>query len=96
LMGPLHDQLKTLLAAETVDLAAVRAKIEEIGRIHVELRMVQIQEHLEFQTILTPAQKTKFQDMMRQRMEHRPGPGPGPRPNPNNRPNNNRPNQPHH
>ncbi|MBX7058300.1 MAG: Spy/CpxP family protein refolding chaperone [Leptospirales bacterium] len=79
-MRPLRDQLRGMLQADQVNLEAVRAKLQELGAIHVELRMLHIQERLEFEALLTPQQRQQLRAM---RPEHPgrsddDGPGPGP------------------
>lgn len=68
-MKPLHDELRKLLEADKVDLAAVRNKLQAISAVHVEMRMLHIQGRLEFESILTPEQKTKLREMHKQRMD---------------------------
>lgn len=68
-MRPLHDQLRALLEAERVDLAAVKAKLTEISAAQVEMRLLHIQERLEFQSLLTAEQKTKLRALMQEKME---------------------------
>ncbi|MCE9599598.1 MAG: Spy/CpxP family protein refolding chaperone [Spirochaetia bacterium] len=66
---PLHEQLRGLLEAEKVDLTAVRQKLTEISAIQIETRMQHIQHRLEFESILTPEQKTKMRQIHKDRME---------------------------
>jgi Spy/CpxP family protein refolding chaperone len=68
-MRPLHEQLRALLEAERVDLGAVKAKLTEISAAQVEMRLLHIQERLEFQTLLTAEQKTKLRALMQEKME---------------------------
>lgn len=68
-MKPLHEELRKLLEAEKVDLAAVRNKLQAISAVHVETRMLHIQGRLEFESILTPEQKTKLREMHKQHMD---------------------------
>ena len=68
-MKPLHDELRKLLEADKVDLAAVRNKLQAISAVNVEMRMLHIQGRLEFESILTPEQKAKMREMHKQRMD---------------------------
>lgn len=68
-MKPLHEELRKLLEADKVDLAAVKAKLQQISNIHVEMRMLHIQGRLEFESILNPEQKAKLRAMHKEHME---------------------------
>lgn len=68
-MRPLHQQLRALLEADKVDLAAVRQKLTEISAIQIDTRMQHIEGRLEFESILTPEQKAKMRKMHKDHME---------------------------
>lgn len=81
-MRPLREQLGQLLRAEQVNLDQVRAKLQQISAIHVELRMLKIRERLEFEALLTPEQRQQLRRMRPERPnrgdEDRRPPGPPP------------------
>lgn len=68
-MKPLHEELRKLLEAEKVDLAAVKSKLQAISAVQVEMRMLHIQGRLEFESILTAEQKAKMREMHKQHMD---------------------------
>lgn len=70
-MRPLHEELRRLLEAEKVDLAAVRRQLETISKGHVEMRMQDIQGRLEFEALLTVAQKKKLKEIHKKKDERR-------------------------
>lgn len=68
-MPILHEQLKTLLEAEKVDLNLVRAKLQEISNRQLDIRMIQIQGRLDFESHLTTDQREAFKISQRRKLE---------------------------
>ncbi len=68
-MKPLHEELRGLLEANTVDLKAVRSKLQAISNVQLELRMLHIKGRLDFESILTPDQKAQLKKIQKERME---------------------------
>ena len=68
-MPNLHDDLRSLLESEKVDLNSVRAKLQEISNNQLDLRMIQIQGRVEFEGQLNSEQKNKFKNINKQRFE---------------------------
>ncbi|TFH41283.1 MAG: periplasmic heavy metal sensor [Chrysiogenales bacterium] len=58
-IAPKRIQLKKLLLEDTVDLVKVRALLQEIGNLRVELHLLRIQHRLEIESKLTAEQKAK-------------------------------------
>ncbi|TGL35318.1 periplasmic heavy metal sensor [Leptospira koniambonensis] len=86
----LHESLRKLLESPKVDLVAVKSKLKEISDIQLELRFLHIKGRLEFESILTPDQKQKLNQLHKERLNrlkerrdfppHHHGPPPGPPP----------------
>lgn len=84
-LKPMHEELRALLEANTVDLKAVRAKLQSISNVQLELRMIHIKGRLDFESVLTPDQKAQLKKITKERMdkmrehhgENRPHRGPG-------------------
>lgn len=68
-MRPLHEDLRKLLEADKVQMSAVRAKLEAISKIQVEMRLYHIEGRLAFEATLTPQQKAKLREMHEKRMK---------------------------
>ncbi len=61
--APKKIAVHRLLLEDSADIARIRSLVKELGDIHVEMRMLKIQEHLDTEKILTPAQRTKWRSM---------------------------------
>lgn len=73
-ISALQDTLREKLEAKIVDLKEVKAQLQKIAEKQVEMRMLVIQRHLEFEKILTDEQKEEWKAIMekhRERMEKR-------------------------
>lgn len=70
-MRPLHEELRTLLEADKVDMSKVRTQLEKIAALQVDLRLSHIEGRLEFEAILTPEQKAKLKTMHKKRQDER-------------------------
>jgi Spy/CpxP family protein refolding chaperone len=68
-MPILHEQLRTLLEAEKVDLNLVRAKLQEISNRQLDIRMIQIQGRLDFESHLTNDQREAFKNSQKRKLE---------------------------
>ncbi|WP_411823992.1 Spy/CpxP family protein refolding chaperone [Leptospira sp. 'Mane'] len=68
-MSPLHEDLRSILESEKVDLTAVKSKLQEISNIQLDIRMIQIQGRLEFESQLNAEQKTTVKAMHKKRMD---------------------------
>lgn len=68
-LPPLHEELRKLLEANKVDLSAVRAKLRQIEDVQVELRILHIEDRLEFESFLTPEQKQKLAKLHKERIQ---------------------------
>ncbi len=68
-LSPLHEDLRKLLEASKVDMGLVRSKLKEIADIQLELRIYHIQDRLEFESFLTPEQKSKLTKMHKERIQ---------------------------
>lgn len=68
-LTPLHEDLRKLLEATKVDMGAVRSKLKQIGEIQLELRILHIEDRLEFESFLTPEQKQKLSKMHKERIQ---------------------------
>ncbi|BDA77326.1 hypothetical protein LPTSP3_g02560 [Leptospira kobayashii] len=80
-MSPLHEDLRSILESEKVDLAVVKSKLQEISNTQLDIRMIQIQGRLEFESQLNPEQKDTLKSINKKRMEtmrSRKEPFPGP------------------
>ncbi len=85
----LHESLRKLLESPKVDLIAVKSKLKEISDIQLELRFLHIKGRLEFESILSPEQKQKLNQLHKERLNrikerrefppHHHGPPPGDR-----------------
>jgi len=77
-LRPLHEDLRKLLEAEHVDLAKVREKLRAIGDVMIEIRMLQIQGRLDFESLLTDEQKSTLRKLHQKDMERHHDREPGP------------------
>ncbi|TGN20867.1 Spy/CpxP family protein refolding chaperone [Leptospira idonii] len=68
-MPSLHEDLRNILESEKVELSSVRSKLQEISNIQLELRMIQIQGRLEFESQLTKEQRTNLKALHKKRMD---------------------------
>lgn len=66
---PMEENLRNLLKADKVDLAAVRKQLDDIAKVNVEKRMLGIQTHLEFEAILTKEQKQAMKEKREKKMQ---------------------------
>lgn len=80
-----NKELRELFNQDTLDLKAIRAKMEEISKIHVDMRMMHVEQHAAFEKILTDEQKSILNQRRNERMglmgpgpDEGGGPGPGP------------------
>ena len=69
--------LDDLLSADKPDRAAIDSKLQEIGAAQIALEKSAIDNRLNMRDALTPAQRQKLEQMMRQRRQFLPG-GPAP------------------
>lgn len=61
----LRKELHSLLAADNLDKAAIRSKMEEISKLKVDSKMLWIDDRIKINGILTPEQRTKHKEMMK-------------------------------
>ena len=64
-------ELRELLAADTVDLAQVEAKVREIEQLRAEKRIVEIRLHEKAKGILTPEQRKQLRSLERRMLRMR-------------------------
>lgn len=73
--------LKDLLAADKPDRTAINTKLQEISAAHLSLQKSAIDYRLTMRDAITPAQREKLRQLMRDRWQRdsrdRPGAGPG-------------------
>jgi Spy/CpxP family protein refolding chaperone len=62
---PLHGELKNIILAEELDLAAAKSILQKISSIEVEMRFMRIKHRNDIEKVLTPEQKKKFRDEKR-------------------------------
>ncbi len=62
-LTPKRIQLKRMLLEDSVDINQVRGKLREISDITLEIRVLKIQQRLEIEKVLTPAQKARLREM---------------------------------
>jgi Spy/CpxP family protein refolding chaperone len=67
--------LKDLLAADKPDRAAINAKLQEISAAQLSLQKSAIDYRLTMRDAITPAQRDKLRQVMRDRWQHNGGPG---------------------
>lgn len=58
-----------LMSAEKLDRTQIRASLENSAKIRINLRMLSIDQRLEMEQILTPAQKKIWREKMKQRQK---------------------------
>lgn len=63
-IAEMHEKLRTTLEGKSVDLNDVRSQLQKIADKQVEMRMLFIQRHLEFEKILTDEQKEEWKSWM--------------------------------
>ncbi len=63
-MKKFHD----MLAEENIDLNGIRALLNEISQLEVEIRMLRINQALDITKILTPDQRKQLRNLMRRMM----------------------------
>jgi len=69
-------ELQELLSAQTPDRAAIDRTIREIGELHASQMKADIDMRLGLQSVLTPDQRKKMNDLRERRFNERvPGPG---------------------
>ncbi|MCE9597128.1 MAG: hypothetical protein K8S54_04095 [Spirochaetia bacterium] len=68
----LHDELRKILEVEKVDISRVRQQLHKIDDVLIEIRIIEIQERLAFETLLTKEQLAAFKELHRKRGERRP------------------------
>lgn len=61
--APKKIAVRRLLLEDNVDITRIRSLVKELGDLNVEMRMLKIQEHLDTDKVLTPAQRTKWRAM---------------------------------
>ena len=72
-LGEAMAHQKTLVTAESPDLAAINSNIEKIGALRVEMAKIQVNHRLDMRAQLTDEQRQKF-DLFKEKMKHGSGP----------------------
>jgi len=72
---PEQELLRRVLASDNPDMKEVRAILERIGAVNIDIHMLRINQGRTISTILTPEQKEKLDK--ERRMHRGMGPGPG-------------------
>lgn len=73
---PERENLRAILKQDNPDMKQVRAILEKIGAVNIDIHMLRINQGRIISTILDPEQKEKLE--RERRMFRRMGPGPGP------------------
>ena len=72
-----REKLRDLLKQENPDMKQVRAILEKIGAVNIDIQMLRIGQGRIISTILNPVQKEKLERERRMFRGMGPGPGPG-------------------
>ncbi|WP_411821691.1 Spy/CpxP family protein refolding chaperone [Leptospira sp. 'Mane'] len=65
----LRKELHSLLSADNLDKAAIRAKMEEVSKLKIDSKMLWIDDRIKINEILTPEQRTKHKEIMKKHHE---------------------------
>lgn len=64
---PIKEELHTLLASDFIDKPKIKAKMEEISKLKIEMKMLWIDNRIKLNQLLTPEQKSKHKELMKKR-----------------------------
>ena len=72
-LGEAMAHQRTLVTAESPDLAAINGNIEKIGALRTEMAKIEVKHRLDMRAQLTDEQRQKF-DLFKEKMKHGTGP----------------------